>query len=597
MNENEIHQLIDCVKSHKMSRQRFLRCMVGVGLTAPIASQLLAHAGVAQAAYQADYPPTKRGGGGALKVLFWQAPTLLNPHFASGTKDQESSRIFYEPLAAFDNDGGLIPILAETIPSVENGGVSKDGLWVIWSLKKGVTWHDGKPFTADDVVFTASYVSNPETSSASIGSYRGRKFTKIDDHTVRIDFPQPTPFWSDPYCGIYGCILPKHLFENYTGTKSREAPTNFAPVGTGPYKFVEFKPGDMLKGVINQNYHEANRPFFDSIELKGGGDSTSAARAVLQTGEFDYAWGLQVDDEVLTRLEQEGKGVVKLRWGGNVELVVFNQTDPFKDVDGERSSIKAPHPILSDPKVREALALLIDKESIQKFIYGRTARVTANFENGPPQFVSKNTKSEFNIEKAKKLLDEAGWVPGANGIRSKNGQPFKLLFQASINAPRQKCQQIIKQAFQKAGIDVDLKQVAPSVFFSTDIGNDDIYLKFYADMQMYTTTQVQPDPERFMDQFVSTEVACKANKWQGRNLSRYVNPEYDRLYGLAQHELDPVKRAALFIQMNDLVCNAHCIVPLYHGSSNSANLKSLRTAKSGWDNELAILKDWYRVTE
>ena len=221
MNESDIRQLIDGVKSHKMSRKDFIRLMVGVGLTAPIASQLLTHAGVAQAADKPDYPPTKRGGGGALKLLWWQGATLLNPHFAVGTKDMEGSRIFYEPLACYDSNGGLVPILAAEIPSVANGGVAADGKSVTWKLKKGVKWHDGKPFSADDVVFTAAYAANPATSSVSIGSYKDRKFVKVDDYTVRVEFPEPTPFWADPYCGIYGCIIPKHLFEPFAGDKSR----------------------------------------------------------------------------------------------------------------------------------------------------------------------------------------------------------------------------------------------------------------------------------------------------------------------------------------------------------------------------------------
>src|SRR5271167_5105068 len=108
--------------------------MVGLGLTAPFATLLLSHAGVAQSPSPAEYKPTKAGGGGALKLLWWQSPTLLNPHFAVGTKDQDGSRIFYEPLAGWDPDGNLVPILAAEIPTVENGGLAKDGMSVTWKL-------------------------------------------------------------------------------------------------------------------------------------------------------------------------------------------------------------------------------------------------------------------------------------------------------------------------------------------------------------------------------------------------------------------------------------------------------------------------------
>jgi peptide/nickel transport system substrate-binding protein len=153
--------------------------MVGVGLTVPMAAQMLLTSGLAQAQTPGSYKPTKRGGGGPLKLLWWQGATLLQPHFASGTKDQEGSRIFYEPLGAWDHDGNMVPILAAEVPSTANGGVSKDGKTITWKLKKNVLWHDGKPFTADDVVFTAAYAADPATSAYTKGSYSDVKVTKV----------------------------------------------------------------------------------------------------------------------------------------------------------------------------------------------------------------------------------------------------------------------------------------------------------------------------------------------------------------------------------------------------------------------------------
>src|SRR5689334_10306588 len=141
MNEEGLRDLIAGVKAGQMSRRAFVQKMVGLGLTAPFATQLLAHAGLAQTSPSSEYKPTRAGGGGALKLLFWQAATLLNPHFAVGAKDQEGARIFYEPLAAWDPDGNLMPVLAAEIPDIENGGVATDGMSVTWKLKKGVEWH------------------------------------------------------------------------------------------------------------------------------------------------------------------------------------------------------------------------------------------------------------------------------------------------------------------------------------------------------------------------------------------------------------------------------------------------------------------------
>ena len=166
MDEHGIRELIGEVKRGGLTRRDFVQVMVGLGLTAPLAGQLLTGAGVAhaQARPRSTFVPKKRGGGGPLKVLWWQAPTLLNPHFAVGTKDQDGSRFFYEPLAGWDASGNLKPVLAESIPGREDGTLAADGKSVTWKLKKGVTWHDGKPFTADDVVFTWEYARNPATA-------------------------------------------------------------------------------------------------------------------------------------------------------------------------------------------------------------------------------------------------------------------------------------------------------------------------------------------------------------------------------------------------------------------------------------------------
>ncbi len=596
MNESEIRGLIDQVRDNGISRKQFIRHMIGAGLTVPMAAQMLLTSGLAQAQTASNYKPTKRGGGGPLKVLWWQGATLLQPHFASGTKDQEGSRIFYEPLGAWDADGNLIPILAAEVPSLANGGVSRDGKSITWKLKKNVQWHDGKPFTADDVVFTAAYAADPATSAYTSGSYKDVKVTKVDSHTLKVEYQKPSPFWADPFVSAAGMIIPKHIFESFKGATSRDAPANLKPVGTGPYKFVDFKPGDMLRGAINTNYHEANRPYFDTIEMKGGGDAVSAARAVLQTGEYDYAWNLQVEDELLVRLEQGGKGKTSIIPGGNIEFIQLNMTDPWTETDGERSHPKSKHPILTEFAVRQAISLCIDRDGVQKFIYGRTGIATANFLNNPQRFVSKNTKYEFNPDKAAQVLETAGWKKGADGIREKGGKKLKLVFQTSINSPRQKTQQIIKQAAQKAGIDIEIKAIPASVYFSSDPANPDTYTKLFVDMQMFTTTMPQPDPEIFMNQYLSDQFATKANKWLGRNSTRYSNPEYDKTYLAAQSEMDPVKRAALFVKMNDMPVNDIAIIPVVYRPRVSAAVNNLVAPLSGWDNDLWLLKDWYKNT-
>ena len=284
MLDHELRTMIDEVKDGRMDRRGFVQRMLasvsprpwprssgigGVAMAEGPSLQRQEIGGAAMAESPSVYKPTKRGGGGALKLLWWQGPTLLNPHFATGTKDQDGSRLFYEPLACWDPDGNMKLVLAAEIPSLQNGGLAADGMSVTWKLKPGVKWHDGKPFTADDVVFNWEYARDPATATVTIGVHRDITVEKVDDLTVRIIFKKPTPFWADAFVGAPGSIIPKHLFAEYKGAKSREAPNNLSPVGTGPYKFVEFKPGDVIRGELYPDYHMPNRPHFDTHRDEG----------------------------------------------------------------------------------------------------------------------------------------------------------------------------------------------------------------------------------------------------------------------------------------------------------------------------------------
>jgi peptide/nickel transport system substrate-binding protein len=517
--------------------------------------------------------PTKRGGGGALRALSWDAPSLLNPILALGLKDWNACAIFYEPLVYFDPSGNLVPVLAQEVPGLQNGGVAKDGTSVTWKLKRDVSWHDGKPFTAHDVVFTWEYTADPATGSPAVGGYKNVKLVEaLDPYTVKVSFTQPTPFWT-----VTGFIIPRHIFEPYKGAKSREAPNNLKPVGTGPYRFVDFKPGDLVKGEINPNYHVANRPFFDTVEVKGGGDAVSAARAVLQTGEYDYASEVGgVEDDVLQRLEQGGKGRVAIGFGGRITHVQLNQTDPWTEVEGERSSLKTVHPFLTDPAVRGALAVLVDRASIQEQILGRLGQVTGNFLNAPERFRSRNIRWEYSIDKANQLLEAGGWKRGADGVRARDGKRLKMLFTTGTNSLSQKMQAVIKQAAAKAGIEMELKTVAITSFYSSDPANPDTYTHFYSDLQLATYVMGPPDPALLMRVFTSDAVATKENKWQRFNVWRWRNEEYDRLYKAAETEMDPVKRAALFIRMNDLVVQSGIVVPIVLRAKAAAMSTRLR---------------------
>lgn len=588
---------IQCVMHGTADRRTFLRSLLALGLSGPAIAHLLAAAtpAQAQARQAAEFVPTKRGGGGKLRLLWWQAPTILNVHLATGVKDSDASRVVYEPLAAFDLEANFVPVLAAAIPSVENGGLAQDGTSVIWRLKPDVSWHDGKPFTADDVIFTWEFAADPATGATTIGIYENiERIDKLDDHTVKVVFKVPTAYWYGPFCGRTGLIIPKHLFAAYKGQESRNAPYNLKPVGTGPYKLVEFKPGDVVLYDINTQYHVPNRPFFDSVELKGGGDATSAARAVLQTGEFDYAWNLQVEDAVLKRLEQGGKGRVLYTLGGGVERLQINFTDPWTEVDGERSSLKKPHPFQTDPRIRQAYAKAIDRRTIAEQLYGQGGAPTSNILAAPPRFASPHTTWEFDVSKATALLEQAGWQRGSDGVRSKEGQRLKIVYQTSVNPVRQKTQAIVKKAFETMGLDTELKAVNAGVYFSSDPGNPDTSSHFYADVQMYNIL-LSVDPQAYMEAYTSWQIAQKANNWSGRNVVRWSHADYDALWKQAQAELDPVQRAALFIRMNDMLIEHNVSVPItWRHEVSAAGHKLQGLELTPWDSTLWHLAHWHR---
>jgi peptide/nickel transport system substrate-binding protein len=599
--ENDLRHWIRQVVAGKASRRQFMRTMVGLGLSAPFAAKLLASptpaaaqgAGVAPAAFT----PSKRGGGGRLRLLWWQAPTIANVHLSTGTKDNDASRVVHEPLASFNRDGELVPILAAEIPSFDNDGLSRDGTAVTWRLKKGVVWHDGQPFTADDVIFTWEYAADPATGAVTSGSYQNIKhIDKIDAHTVKVVFTEPTSFWYDAFCGGRGQILPKHLVGEYKGQHSRNSPYNLKPVGTGPYKMVEFKPGDVALYEINPNYHVPDRPFFDMVELKGGGDATSAARAVMQTGEFDYAWNVQVEKDVLERIERQGtRGKVVIFPQASVEHIQLNRSDPWTEVDGERSSLKVPHPFLTDLLVRQAYNVAVDRRIIAEQLYGAAGQPTSNFVVSPKRFQSPNTRWEFGLEKAAQWLDQAGWKRGSDGFRVRDGRRMKIVYQTSVNPVRQKTQAIVKKAFEQIGIEVELKAVNAGVYFSSDPGNPETLAHFYADIQMFTSAPGSPDPQAHLNRFLSWQIAQKANNWSGRNVVRWSNAEYDRLWKHAETELDPVKRAALIIRLNDILIEDVVIIPvIWRNGVRAVNHKLHGMALSDWDSDFWDLAYWYR---
>lgn len=543
-----------------------------------------------------------RGTGGTLKILYWQAPTILNEHQSQGTKDQDASRLVMEPLAALDPDGKPVPVLAAEIPTLENGGIAKDLKSITWKLKPGLKWSDGSPFTADDVVFTWQYIADPKTAAVTTDTVSGVTNVEAKDpNTVVVSFQDPNPYPYQLFVSARGPILQKKQFQDYIGEKAKDAPGNLAPIGTGPYKVVDFKPGDVVTYTINENYRDPNKPYFHDVQIKGGGDATSAARAVFQTGEVDYAWNLQVEQQVLNQLSQGGKANLVTALSPNVERLLINFADPNADDGGARAEPTTKHPFFSDLNVRKAFAMAVDRKSIGDQLYGPTGKASCNIITSPPDVVSKNTDSmdvcQFDIAKANQLLDQAGWTRGSDGIREKDGVRMHVLYQTTVNPLRQKEQDIVKNGWQQLGVEVELKSVDAGVFFSSDAGNPDTASHFYTDVEMYTNGAATPDQTQYVDLWASDQIASKANNWHGNNYHRWSNADYDAIYNQLKTETDPAKRRDLIIKANDLLVSQVVVIPLVARTQPTDGIsKSIQgEIPNPWDSVLWNIADWVKT--
>lgn len=549
-----------------------------------------------------------RGQGATLTLLYFQAPTIVNPHLSPGTKDLSASRIVYEPLASFDKDSNLIPFLAEEAPSLENGQVAADGTSVTWTLKQDIKWADGEPFTADDVLFTYEYIINPAVKSSSAGSYSEVDSVEVlDDHIVKVNFKQPTAAWYAPFVGPFGMIIPRHIFETYNGANFAEAPANLQATGTGPYFVAEYRKEDVLiiggnavstvKIIyeINPYYREPNKPFFSKVELQGGGDLNLAGQASKE-GAVDFAWNLALPEETLVDIESGGRMRVLALPSSFVERIMINFTDPNKETaDGERSSLQFLHPFLSDLQVRQAISMAIDREAIAA-PYGRGGTLTTNILAEPSFYASPNNAFEYNPQKAAQLLEEAGWVDSnADGVREKEGLELRVVFQTSIQVLRQAAQEQVKQDLEAIGFAVELKQVDASIFLGPPKDTTDTRRQFYADFEEFAFSNKSPDPTAYMAAWVCDQAAQKENDWSLPNWSRYCNPEFDRLFAQAPAELDPEIRTELFVKMNELLIQDVAVIPLVNTTQPMAISVDLKGYDATtWDVEVWKIADWYK---
>ncbi len=597
-----LRELVDSFKAGKISRRSFAQGATALGLSTPVVA-FLANTAVAQDATpeatamgealtrpEVGTENQERGAGGDLNIIQWQAATLMSPHVATGVKDFLPAVLMLEPLIHYLSDASMIPNLLSKMPSQEDGDLAEDLTSVTLSLMEGVTWSDGEPFTANDVGFTIDWVLNPDNASVNIGVYEPiESWEVVDDLTITVNFSAPNPFWFTPFAGTStGFVYPKHILE----VEGAHDTFLSAPTGTGPYVVESFTPNDQAVFVPNENYREPNKPFFSRVTIKGGGDAAAAARAVVQTGESDFAWNLQVEPDVLAGMEgEDNPGSFVPYPGVAVERINFNFSDPWTEVDGQRSEMNTPHPFLTDPAVRQAINTAVDRDTIADNFYGNGQPAATNILNGDPRTDSPNTSRTFDPDAAAAMLEEAGWVMDGD-VRAKDGVSLEVVFATSVNPVRQKEQAVVKANLEAIGFRVQLEQIDAGIYFDGAEGNEQNINHFYWDFCMYQSVPSTPRPLSFFEAWWSgvdnDNIAQASNRWNGSNNSRYQNPEFDAVWEAARVEPDPEVLADLFIEMNDIIINNNVILPLVvvgspRGASNRLRHENLELAAYSYD--------------
>jgi peptide/nickel transport system substrate-binding protein len=611
-----LHRLLT---SGQINRRQFLTRATALGMSLPVATFVVNAIGAAaqEAATPEAYTPGSirpeigtegqtRGAGGELKLLVAQAPASLSVHVASGGADIGACSPITEPLISYAPDGTLLPTLAAEVPTVENGGVSADLTTVTFKLKPDVLWSDGQPFTADDVVFTWQWIIDATNQSIEQTTYEVIESVEaIDPLTVRVTYKNPTLAWYIPFASSNrGGIYPKHFWD---GKDQQAANDEFRskPVGTGPFVADSITPLDQVLYSANPNYREPNKPYFASINLKGSTDNVTSIQAVIQTGEWDLFDNPQVTPDVMAGLlASADKGTVYGVPGTGVEKLELNFSDPRTDVDGQKSQKDTPHPFLTDPAVRQALSLTIDRDTIStRFYDGPPVEPPGrNILTGIGIYESPNTSLQYDPAAAAKLLDDAGWVLDGD-TRAKDGVTLEVDYVTTTNDVRQKTQAVVKSAWEDLGIKVNLKAIDGGVFFDGSVGNDQNFTHFYSDLQMYTDGATSSFPINYMQYWYAGEngdnIAQKENNWNGTNKSRYSNPEYDAIYDKLALETDAAKAAEYFVQLNDIVIDNFVQIPVVQraGTKYAAvlTLRRENIAENAFEALFWNIQNWNRV--
>lgn len=479
-------------------------------------------------------PPSKPTG--QVIVGLSQEPTVFNPLMPHIEVDQGVHWNVFSPLWNVDAQGNFNPQLAAEVPSLENGGISEDGLnWRI-KLRPGVKWHDGTPFSADDVKFTLELINNPHFRAYSRNGHALVSDIKVVSPT-EITWRMQKSF--APYISIlsWTFIVPQHILGKAEDPNT--APFNNAPVGTGPFRWSERMAGDHITLVANDQFF-GKGPYLERVVFHYIPDLT-ALFTQFQTGAIDYTGIQGITADHYNEARKIPGRKVTVGPSGTCESITMNLS----------------HPALKDLAVRQALYYGMDKKSIIDAIYYGLPTSTETFL--PRQSWAFNPdlpKQEFDIAKAKKILDDAGWKPGAGGIREKDG--VRLAFTNSTTAGnhvREQAQELLQQTWREIGADMQIKNMPAAV-----IWGDYYNLSKYDSVMIGQLEMTGPDPDVTI--YYSSK-ATMAKGGAGQNTMGYDNPKVDELLLKGATTLEQSKRKPIYTELEDIIRHDLPMLPIF----------------------------------
>lgn len=482
--------------------------------------------------------------GGTLVVGSMQEPENLNPILTRTVAASELENLIFSGLVKINDQMRWVPDLALEVPTLENGGVSPDGLIVTYKLRDNVKWHDGEPFTAEDVLFTYKAIMNPKNDVPSMKGYEKIAAVEAPDaYTVVVRYKEVYP----AYLSNFPFILPKHLFPN--GTDLSKSEFNKKPVGTGPFKLQEWKAGERLLLAANKDYF-LGEPYLSQIDYRLIFNSNSLIMK-LKTGDIDLvAGGISPDKIERIRQIKNVKGYIKtnLVW----EHFDFNLNNP----------------LFKDKAVRQAIAYAIDTQGIVDNILDGAGIATSG-SLSPLSWAYKDLPQyERDVDKAKELLAQAGWEDkNKDGIIEKEGEKF--IFNSSTTAGdiiRERVQAEIQKQLSEVGIQMNIQNYSSNVLFEDILKNR----KYDTIMFAWLLT---PDP----DQIELWHSAYTPPK--GRNFIAYSNEEMDKALEEGHSTLDFAKRQKAYFKMQEILTDDLPVISLYFNANISAANEKLMNYK------------------